>query len=116
MRLNPVCNLCPSFTGPRDNEVESRCYVRLPFRVCIGFPSLFYGALRLSPNLSVGCRHLLTSRSSINRTDAIRFALDSSSAECSEPLVVRVVERTTAVLQGGGKGRDDYSVLVRATG
>lgn len=47
------------------------------------------------------------------RTDAIRFALDSSTPTGSEPLVSRVVERTIAVLQGGGKGRDDYSVLVR---
>lgn len=50
------------------------------------------------------------------RTDAIRFALDRSSATGSEPLVSKVVERTTAVLQGGGKGRDDYSVLVRRKG
>lgn len=50
------------------------------------------------------------------RTDAIRFALDRSSPTGSEPLVSKVVERTTVVLQGGGKGRDDYSVLVRLAG
>lgn len=46
------------------------------------------------------------------RTDAIRFALDRATPEGCEPLVSMVVERTRAVLQGGGKGRDDYSVLV----
>eukprot|EP00752_Nemacystus_decipiens_P011025 g9797.t1 len=46
-------------------------------------------------------------------TDAIRFALDRSTPEGCEPLVTAVVERTKAVLQDGGKGRDDYSVLVK---
>lgn len=46
------------------------------------------------------------------RTDAIRFALDRSTPEGCEPLVSAVVERTKVVLQDGGKGRDDYSVLV----
>ncbi|CAM9110826.1 unnamed protein product [Ectocarpus sp. 4 AP-2014] len=45
-------------------------------------------------------------------TDAIRFALDRSTPEGCEPLVSMVVERAKAVLQDGGKGRDDYSVLV----
>lgn len=51
------------------------------------------------------------------RTDAIRFALDRSTPEGCEPLVSTVVEQTRVVLQDGGKGRDDYSVLVstRAT-
>lgn len=47
------------------------------------------------------------------RTDAICFALDRSVLEGAEPLVSTVVERTMTVLQGGGKGRDDFSVLVR---
>ena len=47
-----------------------------------------------------------------NRTDAIRFALDRATPEGAEPLVLRVVKQTTAVLQHGGKERDDYSVVV----
>eukprot|EP00903_Cladosiphon_okamuranus_P009771 g9290.t1 len=46
-------------------------------------------------------------------TDAIRFALDRSTPGGCEPVVSAVVERTQAVLQDGGKGRDDYSVLVK---
>lgn len=48
-----------------------------------------------------------------NRTDAIRFALDRSTIYGSEYLVSMVMGRTAVVMQGGGKGRDDYSVLVR---
>lgn len=46
------------------------------------------------------------------RTDAIRFALDRGTPEGCEPLVSTVVDQTRIVLQDGGKGRDDYSVLV----
>lgn len=46
------------------------------------------------------------------RTDAIRFALDRGTPDGCEPLVSAVVEQTRTVLQDGGKGRDDYSVLV----
>lgn len=48
-----------------------------------------------------------------NRSDALRFALDHSTPEGSEPLVSMVVERTKLELRDGGKGRDNYSVLVR---
>lgn len=54
----------------------------------------------------------LSLSASKTRTDAIRFALDRSTPEGCEPLVSKVVERTKEVLQDGGKGRDDYSVLV----
>lgn len=68
-------------------------------------------ALTISPDCASIVSHGWSSE--IDRTDAIRFALDHSTVKGCEPLVSRVVERTIAVLHGGGKGRDDFSVLVR---
>lgn len=47
-----------------------------------------------------------------NRSDVLRFALDHSTPEGSGPLVSMVVDRTMLELRDGGKGRDNYSVLV----